>query len=110
MAAKMDYGNNFNSEFWADDFQVDFECVTGPLVVASMIQANEHVPANSKLLYENATSIVDSFYGPDEKDGPAILGISVAMAEATVALCRLIPLNHDMGNTPHTRNYYWSLV
>jgi hypothetical protein len=60
-AKEMPNDNDFNSAFWSDDFDVDLEGLVGPLCVAQMTQANQHVPADPKQFYENAVSIADKF-------------------------------------------------
>jgi hypothetical protein len=53
--------NQFSSDFWNDDFEIDFESCAGPLYVARMTQANEHVPSDPETFYKNAISISGKF-------------------------------------------------
>jgi hypothetical protein len=53
--------DDFSSEFWNDDFEVDIDSLTGPLSVAQMTQANEHVPSDPEKFNRNAVAIADKF-------------------------------------------------
>ena len=60
-AEKDTQGDEFASDFWRDDFDVDFADLAGPASVAKMTQSNEHVPSDPDKFLKNAVAISDKF-------------------------------------------------
>lgn len=53
--------DEFDSEFWRPEFNLDAASAPGPLAVAKMVQANKHVPHDTNEFNRNAIATAEKF-------------------------------------------------